>query len=432
MGREMRTGWGLVEEWLTSMKLGLILLGIIAVTAGMGTFIPQVDQSPQEAAKVGQLWQTLGLTQIYSTFWFRFLLGLLCLNLVACSVRRFNGIYGRVFRPRPPRTAGDLPAKIRTEIKGDYQILQDSVQRTLAHHGFRLTGRETETGWSFLGLRRRWGYWGSFLTHMAFVILVLGAFLSSLLGAKGYFMVGAGSTLSIQSIMTEGRIDQNFNVRVNAAEKKYLPNGQLDNWFTDLSLLSPGGHVLVRKIISVNHPLTYRGITFYQSDFTSGVHLTADVRGKEQKVLLSEQNGYNYYYAPGTDLYFVVAQIAGNEQQPEMMYLVYNNNLRVVQQGTLSKGQTANIQGEYKVTLDGYAPFTGIQVKKDPGVGVVWLGSALLLVGLFLSFYWRPARVAGVLSHAEETKEGILALGMTAGKGSESFLSEIRKSSEDV
>lgn len=430
MERETRTGWGLVEEWLTSMKLGLVLLGIIAITAGLGTFIPQFDQSPQEALKVAQLWQTLGFTQIYSTFWFRFLLGLLCLNLVACSLRRFHGIYGRVFRPRPPGTAGELPAKIRTEIRGDYHVLQDSVQRTLAHKGFRLTEQETETGWSFLGLRRRWGYWGSFVTHMAFVILVLGAFMSSLLGAKGYFMVGAGSTLSLQSIMTEGRVGQNFNVRVNSAEKKYLPNGQLDNWYTNLSLISLGGRVLVRKTISVNHPLTYKGITFYQSDYTSGVRLTADVRGSKQEVLLSEQS--DYYNVPGTELYFMVAQIAGSEQKPQMFYGVYNNNGQTVQQGTLSKGQTASIQGKYKMTLDGYAPFTGIQVKKDPGVGVVWLGSALLLVGLFLSFYWRPSRVAGVLSRVEETEEGILALGMTAGKDTESFLSKMRKSSGDV
>lgn len=428
MGKETHTGFGLLEEWLTSMKLGLILLGIIAVTAGLGTFIPQVDQSPEQAAKVGQLWQTLGFTQLYSTFWFRLLLGLLCLNLVACSARRFQGIYRLVFHSRPPQVAGDLPHKIRTEIRGDFPGLQRAVEKLLAQKGFRTTAQETATGWSFLGVRRRWGYWGSLVTHLAFVILVLGAVLSSLLGFKGYFMAGAGSIVPIQSItVTNGKINQNFSVRVNSAEKKYLPSGELDNWYSDLSIVNKNGRVLAQQMISVNHPFTYRGITFYQSDYASGVHITADVQGIKKDILLREQN--DYYQAPGTDLYFVVAQVKGNEQKPLMVYWVFKSNeAQPVQQGTLANGQTANIQGAYKVTLDGYVPFTGIQVKEDPGVGVVWLGSTLLLVGLFLSFYWRPARVAGVLTR-EGTTEGILTLGMTAGKDTEGFLSEIKKSS---
>ncbi|MEM5817372.1 MAG: cytochrome c biogenesis protein ResB, partial [Desulfitobacterium hafniense] len=60
--------------------------------------------------------------------------------------------------------------------------------------------------------------------------------------------------------------------------------------------------------------------------------------------------------------------------------------------------------------------FTGLQIKADPGVGIVWLGSGLLMVGLLLSFYWRPVRIAGVLEANHETQEATLTLGAYTGK----------------
>lgn len=411
-------------EWLTSMKLGLILLGIIAVAAGLGTFIPQVDQNPNKAKAVGQIWQIFGFTHIYSTFWFRLLLGLLCLNLLACSLKRSRRIYGRVFQPRLPLDVSGLPNKFRTEINGDFTQLQQSMQRIISKQMFRLTTQETAEGWSFHAVRRRMGYWGSFLTHVAFVILVLGAFSGNLLGFKGYFIAGAGGTLPIQSIMlSSGKVAADFRVRINSAQKKYLSDGELDNWYTDLSILNKNGQEMSRQTLSVNHPFSYQGITFYQANFANGVRLTANIRGQKKAVVLQEQD--DYFQAPGTDLYFVVAGIQGEPEKPLINYLVFKGNgAQPVQQGNLLTSQTASIQGQFTMTLERYVPFTGIQVKEDPGVGVVWLGSILLIAGLFLSFYWRPVTVAGILTRNGAT-DGSLTLGMTSSKKTEELFKEI-------
>ena len=73
------------------------------------------------------------------------------------------------------------------------------------------------------------------------------------------------------------------------------------------------------------------------------------------------------------------------------------------------------MQGTYRLTFDGLAGFSGLQVKKDPGVAVIWLGCGLLLGGLLLAFYWQPLVISGILL-SENGKRGKLTVGALAGK----------------
>lgn len=91
------------------------------------------------------------------------------------------------------------------------------------------------------------------------------------------------------------------------------------------------------------------------------------------------------------------------------------------------------MQGTYRLTFDGNAGFTGLQVKKDPGVAVIWLGCALLMGGLLLAFYWQPVVISGILQPEKGTR-GILTVGMLSGKVTastrkrlEQFVSSITK-----
>ncbi|MDP4160231.1 MAG: cytochrome c biogenesis protein ResB, partial [Bacillota bacterium] len=86
-----------------------------------------------------------------------------------------------------------------------------------------------------------------------------------------------------------------------------------------------------------------------------------------------------------------------------------------IQTGQLTPGQTVDVQGTYKLTFEGISGFTGLQVKKDPGVVVIWLGCAMLLGGLLLAFYWQPVVISGILQ-SENGKQGILTVGASSGK----------------
>ncbi|MCO5387716.1 cytochrome c biogenesis protein ResB [Desulfosporosinus sp.] len=409
---------GIVEYiWrvFSSMKLGLILLGLVALVSGVGTVFPQVNLDPEKAKEVGQIWKTLGFTQIYSTVWFRLLMGLLCINLIVCSIQRFQGIYNRTFALKPPVSVSNVFSKIKAKLAGESEPLKISVQDVLKRNGFKVTINSGDNGWSFIAIKRRLGNWGSLISHISFVVLVIGAILGTTMGFKGYMMSSAGSTVPINSIsVSKGRINQDFSVHVYSAEDRFLANGERDNWYTDMGIIENGTEVL-RKTISVNHPLTYRGVTFYQSNFANGASLTVDLKDQKLPIVLQDHGG-NYFQAPGTELYLIAAAIKSDPQKPIMLYQVYRGKgVQPVQTGQINAGETIDVQGEYKLTLEGNAGFTGLQVKQDPGVIVVWLGCALLLLGLFLSFYWRSMVVLGVFESGQGT-DGELTMGTMAGK----------------
>ncbi|NMA68403.1 MAG: cytochrome c biogenesis protein ResB, partial [Desulfitobacterium sp.] len=170
---------GIVEklwEIFSSMKTGLVLLGVVAVVSGIGTLVPQEGLDPEGAAQVAEIWRKLGFTNIYVSPLFQFLLGLLCINLIVCSVQRFGGIYKLTYRPEAPQEPSNIPQKIRAEIQHrDKEALKSNTLALLKKKGFHITQRDEEGRWSFLAQRRRMGNWGSFISHISFVILIIGA-----------------------------------------------------------------------------------------------------------------------------------------------------------------------------------------------------------------------------------------------------------------
>jgi cytochrome c biogenesis protein len=159
----------------------------------------------------------------------------------------------------------------------------------------------------------------------------------------------------------------------------------------------------------------YKGITFYQASFANGALFTAEMNGQKSPVVLRDQ-GQSYYQAPGTDLYLVTTLARSSLQKPGVFYKVYKGTgADPIQTGQIKTGETIDVQGTYRLTFNGLAGFTGLQVKKDPGVAVIWLGCGLLLVGLLLAFYWQPLVISGILQ-AENEKRGTLTVGALSGK----------------
>ncbi|MEP6601350.1 MAG: cytochrome c biogenesis protein ResB, partial [Nitrospirota bacterium] len=91
------------------------------------------------------------------------------------------------------------------------------------------------------------------------------------------------------------------------------------------------------------------------------------------------------------------------------------------------------IQGsKYKFELTGYLTkkFTGLQIARDPGVLVVWIGSTLLVVGVMLSATIYHRRVWAKIVPAAS---GVTVyLGGTAYKGQIDFDREFQKLTERV
>ena len=87
-----------VLNWLSSLKIAILLLFLIAISCALGTVIPQQEseqfyydnfnENPFFGIINGNILLLLKLNHIYTSFWFLLLLTWLGLALAVCSFRR--------------------------------------------------------------------------------------------------------------------------------------------------------------------------------------------------------------------------------------------------------------------------------------------------------------------------------------------------------
>jgi len=81
-------------EILCSVRLAVIIIVIMAVSCVLGTVILQ-QKSPEEyvgryGAGLAKFFAAIQFTDIFHSYWFSFLLVLLCVNLGCCTVKRWR------------------------------------------------------------------------------------------------------------------------------------------------------------------------------------------------------------------------------------------------------------------------------------------------------------------------------------------------------
>lgn len=407
-----------IWNFIISMKIGVFLLILFAVFSVVGTVIPQESFAPDKVEALNPIWQRLGITHLYSSSFYRLLVLVLCLNLISCTIHRFPKTL-KIFKQVPAfKTVAqieELPVHHKISDMQQSQI-QPNLKAALRakHFQYQLQQKEeTLNGWAQKG---RIGVWGSFIVHLSFLILILGTVVGHVSGFKGFFATYEGSTFPLNQIkIEEGKIQEDWTLQINSATEKFDSQGLRENWYTDLSILQ-NGKELKRQVLSVNHPLVYQGVTFYQSSYGQGALFFTTAQGKKVNFALQE-HAQNYFQLPGTELYVIADSITVSSGRISVNYQILGKESPTpLQAGALNQGEKATIPNFGDIVLTGPVQFTELVIKKDPGVPLIWLGSALLVFGLILAFYFKPCCVW--LGIEGEGKSGIV-LGATSAAGLE-------------
>ena len=106
---------GILWRPFTSVRLALILILLLTSAVLAGTLLEQAPASVLGNSEAYDRWldqvrgkysvftpllDTLQLLNVYRSFWFRLLVGLLTVNIVVCSLNRLKGIQAAVFGSR--------------------------------------------------------------------------------------------------------------------------------------------------------------------------------------------------------------------------------------------------------------------------------------------------------------------------------------------
>jgi cytochrome c biogenesis protein len=416
------SGIGWIVDRFSSIRFTIAICILLAAVSLLGTLVPQ-NANPQDYTRMygevlGPLVSKLGIADIYHSAGFIFLLCLLAANLVACTGKRFPAVWRSLRREIsvPSDTEfkswrnRDAFALENTGRAGDWDAAGLAVKLSGA---LGKTGRETvlpSGGRLFLFERNRISRVGPYLAHVSSLLILAGALVGAWFGFKGTLILPEGGTEdSIWLSQGHEQLALGFQIRCNRFVIDLYPNGAPREYRSEVSILDEEGDLIRDAVIRVNHPLTFQGITFYQSTYGDLSTVVLDVKDRESGQQAQVETEVRIPFPlPGESgdrawIMNVRENMKIPPQMVEMTRFKQENLGPGVQVRIFSKGQgfgdpfwvlkdfpelEESREGKYRFTFNTVqsTAYTGLQVAHDPGTPLVWTGCILLIVGFILSF----------------------------------------------
>jgi len=407
-----------------SVKLTIGLLILLAIVSVIGTLIRQNAPSAEYIQRYGvDLYNVLNffnLFDMYHSWWFSAILILLVVNLIACSLRRIKGILSQVFRGPETKALEDsmvrtLPyvEKVRTLAPSKKEEEIQSYLRKWLKNPDRI---ETESSVTLYSEKGRFSRLGFPITHLSILLILVGGLVGSFYGFRGFVNILEGETVDrVFMRVKDEEIARplGFKVRCDDFSLTYydLPGRKekhVKEYTSILTILDKGQEIL-KQTIQVNHPLRYRGLAFYQSSYGAihDVSLGVQRKDKKEKTVLKLMEGETAPL-PNSNTRIRILRYAHQvhnfgegvqvvlfkpNQEPRPFWLLKNFPKLDQQRGD-----------EFFLTFEGFTEkeYTGLQVTRDPGVWIVWVGSGLMILGLIISFFFSHQRVWAKLPKSPE------------------------------
>ena len=379
--------------WISDLRVAIGLLVVIAVASGVGTVIPQkepeglyhqlYDNQPWLGLLNADRLLDLQLDHVYSSSWFLGLLAWLGLSLLLCSWRRQWPALQAALRWIDYRSPRQL-----SKLSVAQSLHADDSSASLAH----LEQLLRQQGWQVrrhpdrLAARRGLlGRVGPLLVHAGLVVLLVGAAWGVLGGQRAEQFLAPGRSLDL--IDSRGHSQLVLALDSFAVERD--PAGRPEQFRSQLRLLEGSGDdtpALLRQAeISVNHPLRFRGVTLYQADWSLAA-ISVQL-GRSPLLQLPLQS----FPQLGEQVWGLVMPTRPDGSDPVLLSLgseqgpvdVYGADGRLI--GSLAVGGEPLEVNGLPLRVGSVLPASGILLKRDPGVPLVYAGFAIAMVGGALS-----------------------------------------------
>jgi len=247
--------------------------------------------------------------------------------------------------------------------------------------------------YAFRGMAGRFAPIG---VHLAMLLIMVGGTLSATGSFKGSVTVPQGLNFVIGDVMKPYGFlsfpSDTFNteVHVNKFSMDYYNSGEVSQFRSDISLFDPKGKEVMRKTISVNDPLRYGGVTIYQTDWSISA----------LQVSKNGEDPFNLAVAPlqinGDKKLYGTFMPVGDTNAPNVKGI--SMLLRDLQSIVLYdlEGKFAGVRrpsSKLPIEIDGVnivvedaIGSTGVDLKTDPGVPIVYAGFGALMLTTCLSY----------------------------------------------
>lgn len=434
-----------IWNFFSSVKVGVGIIIILLIAAALGTILPQKQYVPATTeadieayytdiyGSVGTVYHALGFHDLYNSFWFISLVGMLAISLIIASLDRFVPLYKSLKNQRVLRHSSFMhKQRIVAEGPGDADTLKKAEEK--------LTGLKYKVSTGKNGLlaeKGRFSRWGPYVNHIGLIIFLFGVMLRMMPGfyvdetlwiregetraipdAPGYVLESKGFTL--ETYTGEGE-EEKFGEaidRVGTVAKNYqtdvvlykIPEGALPGDTADME-------VVEEHAIRVNQPFKFDGYALYQMDFqqdelkTMSFALqnkeTSESRGELTIDLVNPETTYELEDGSVVELLGYYPDFSGFENgEPQTATPLPKNPGFLVKMTTpdTPDGETSFItiqntveplgDNDYKLAFQGVETrdASGLTVRKDRTLPILGLGGLIFMIGVAQGMYFNHRR----------------------------------------
>lgn len=410
------------------MKLAVGIFTVISLTSIIGTIVEQQAAPANNIALLAKLFgegaapavytalETTGFTDMFNSWWFLALLFIFATNLVICSLERLPRVWKIVKEPLTPLREEQVAAmtpKHEVVLPGSIEQALQKTREGLKAIGFKNTVF-AEEGNQLCVEKGRYSRLGVYVTHLSILLILIGGVVGMRFGFNGHLNLLEGTSSALAYKMNGQEVPLGFEIRCEDFEVSFYPDSERPKEYKSvLTILEQGREVLTQEI-AVNTPLRYKGITFYQASFGFSPQKDALF-----KLAVTPTNGARAMVAakftqqfkiPGTNLSARIADfspaLAANDSgqlftfaesmvNPAVRIEFFENNKLKHKQWILKRypqtwstpAGTIEFQDLWGVQ------YTGLQVRRDPGVWIVYLGCLVMALGLYAAFFMSHRKI---------------------------------------
>jgi len=376
-----------ILNWLSSLKVAILLLLLIAISCAAGTLIPQQESDlfyyetfnlrPFLGIINGKILLLFELNHIYTSFWFLFLLSWLGLALAVCSFRRQLPILKSALNwidYKSPRQIAKLSIS-QTIVTNNYSESLEKIKLNLKKQGWNIK----ETDGRIAARQGVIGRLGPILIHLGMILLMIGATYGSLNGKTIEKFLAPGRSIDLLNNNEE----KGLTIELKKFKIERDPQGRAEQYRSIVNVIEPNGNNQSKEI-SVNYPLRYKGLTLYQADWALAA-ITIQI-GNSPKL----QVPIEPIPQLGEQVWGTIIPTNKDGKDPILVTVdselgpvnIYDSDGKLLT--TISTNEEEKVK-EALIKIINIIPSSGLLLKHDPGVPLVYSSFAIILIGGSLS-----------------------------------------------
>ncbi|MBU8849506.1 MAG: cytochrome c biogenesis protein ResB [Desulfobacterales bacterium] len=397
----------LIWQFFCSVRLAVYTLVIIAATSIIGTVILQNGTQQQYINLYGEavsnLIKVFNFDDMYHAWWFLFLIVILCINLIVCSIERLS-ITWKIIFPKQVKFNPERFRKLKNletfTINKETEAISNDYETFLSKTVGKVIKKQTESGTVMYAEKGRWTRIGVYVIHSSILLLIVGALIGAIFGFKASLQLDEGAISDVAFLHNKSvPVNIGFSIKCNDFDVKFYDTGAPEEYRSTLAIIENGKESFTEDI-RVNHPLRYKGINIFQSSYGTArpdsvifdiitqpdkgvisktIKIGQEIQLPEDQGLFKLEGFLPHFDFRGNNL---GEAFVGRITQKDGKSFQIALPVKYPTFDKMRKGVFAFVVKDFEKKY-----YTGLQITKDPGVWYVYSGFILMIIGCWITFF---------------------------------------------